>query len=262
VYKSKYIIMINDRILLEQAYSLVQETFNPTPEQTLAMSRLDNNGRNILTTMLDFLSKGARKAAFFYTSETTGRVAVYNVNLGVNYGNIKTQSQELINRHIESLPAGHADRETASGINTRTVSYFYRINFPSGISVGMKTPKLPKSQLQILKNDPAAKEEYINTHLDQMGLYIMGTVDKSQEIEPARKQRTVSAAQQLQKDLGTRQSKIASFFLRPKNIANLAIGRDSDNKGIIKFQDTVNGDPMTYLETQDQPEDQPQEPTP
>lgn len=245
--------MNKDRILLEQAYTSIYEAFNPNPEQQQAIDRLDQHGKDILFQMIEFLSKGARKASFYYKSETTGREAVYNVNLGVNYGNIKAQSQEIINQHIANLPAGHQDIETAAGINQGTVNYFYRVNFPSGISVGMKTPKEKKSFLLALKENPEQKQQYINEHLDQVGIYIMGTIDKSAEVVPATKQRSVSAAQQLQRDLGTRQSKTATFFLRPKNISGVSI-----NKGTIMLQDTQHGEPVFFEEKPNPEENQEQ----
>jgi hypothetical protein len=244
--------MNKDRFLLEQAYISIYEAFNPNPEQQQAIDRLDQHGKDLLFQMIDFLSKGARKASFYYKSETTGREAVYRVNLGVDYGNIKSQSQDLINKHVANLPAGHQDIDTAAGINQETNKFFYRINFPSGISVGMKAPKQEKLKKHLIAN-PEEKQQYIDQHLSEVGIYIMGTVDKSEEVVPATKRRTVSAAQQLQRDLGTRQSKINSYFLRPKNISGVAI-----NKGTIMLQDTQLGEPVFFQEKEIQPEDQEQ----
>jgi hypothetical protein len=243
--------MNKDRILLEQAYVSIYEAFNPNPEQQQAIDRLDPHGKDILFEMIQFLSKGARKASFYYKSETSGKEGKYRVNLGVDYGNIKSQSQAMIDTHVANLPAGHQDIDTAAGINKGSVNYFYRINFPSGISVGMKTPKEKKSFLLQLKENPEQKQQYIDAHLDQIGIYIMGTVDAFEEVVPAQKEKTFSAAQQLQRDLGTRQSKIASYFLRPKNIAGVAI-----NKGTIMLQDTQHGEPVFFQDNGQEPEAQ------
>jgi hypothetical protein len=263
--------MNKDRFLLEQAYISIYEAFEPTPEQQDALNKLEEPKQRLFYKMFDYLSKGARRIAFYYKSTKTGREGIYRVNLGIDYGSSKERSHEMLRSHIAGLPEGHDDRTLAQQIlddaETGGKEFYYKIGFGHGISVGCRKPpfNLTSDKPENIERfnqkvaaylaDPKIYKLYIYAAIDydfekneegkiakdELGNKIKSGKFTVDEIKPADKSRTFNAKQDLHYRLKTPLSRFRQFIFEPDTIAGISM-----QGGTIMLQHVHHGEPIVF----------------
>ena len=92
--------MKNDIISIQEAYRSI---YNEALSVDEAISKLPPEIQEIARNLQEYLSRGARKASFYYRSKLSGREGKYLVNLGVDYGAAKIESYERIKQYKEMV---------------------------------------------------------------------------------------------------------------------------------------------------------------
>jgi hypothetical protein len=265
--------MNKDRFLLEQAYISIYEAFEPTPEQQDALNKLEEPKQRLFYKMFDYLTKGAKRIAFYYKSDISGREGVYRVNLGIDYGSAKEKSHEMIRSHVAGLPEGHEDHTLAQKIledaGSGSMKFYYKIGFGHGISVGCKKPpfNLTSNKPENIERfnqkvaaylaDPKIYKLYIYAAVDydfekneegkvvrdEAGKGIKGSSFSVDEIKPAEKTRTFNPTQDFHYRLKTPISRFRQFIFNPENISGISM-----QGGTILLQDVHQGEPIVFAQ--------------
>lgn len=227
-----------DQILLENLYVSIRENAMTSQE---ALDKLPEHTRNIANELVSYLSKGARKASFYYRSKISGREGKYYVDLGVDYGSAKTQSHNIIKKYIEMLKETepeNPDIEVGEKIlnpppSNRKPSVDRKINLGHGISIQdtVKEPNVYRLYIYAYMQNDIEKDEEGKAVRDFEGSVVRSAAGKVDEVVPASKPKTFSSAEQLQYKLKTPLSRFRRFILDPQNISGVTY-----KGGVMEFQ--------------------------
>lgn len=229
-----------DKILLENLYVSILENTITNVEQE-ALDKLPQNIKDIANQLLDYLSKGARKASFYYRSKISGREGKYYVDLGISYGNAKQQSHDIIKRYIDMLKESepeNPDIQVGEKIlnpppSNRKPSVDRKINLGHGISIQdtAKEPGVYRLYIYAYMQNDIEKDEEGKALKDSEGSFVRSAAGKVDEVVPASKPKSFSSAEQLQYKLKTPLSRFRRFILDPENISGVTY-----KGGVIEFQ--------------------------
>ena len=229
-----------DQILLENLYLNIKENAMSQVQQG-ALDKLPPHLKDIANQLLDYFSKGARKASFYYRSKISGREGKYYVDLGVDYGSAKTQSHNIIKKYIEMLKESepeNPDIEVGEKIlnpppSTRKPSVDRKINLGHGISIQdtVKEPNVYRLYIYAYMQNDIEKDEEGKAVRDFEGGFVRSAAGKVDEVVPASKPKTFSSAEQLQYKLKTPLSRFRRFILDPENISGVTY-----KGGVMEFQ--------------------------
>lgn len=215
--------MNNDIKLISEPYKIVRENLESEIEQNDeqqrindAIAKLPEHTQEIARDLKEYLSKGARRATFYYRSKDTGREGIYEVNLGISYNIAKEETMKKVRDYLEHLKQTDPTNPD--------------IQVAEDILNPQKKKSPPKVDRKISLGHGITIQDTVKEP-NVYRLYIYGYVEKApEEIVPAEKQRTYSAKEQLQYKLGTKLSKFRMFILDPENIAGLTA-----KGGMIEF---------------------------
>lgn len=230
-----------DQILLENIYaSIYNENIDPQVQQG-AMDKLSPHLKQIATDLLSYLSKGARKASFYYRSKLSGREGKYYADLGIDYGNAKKQSHDIIKKYIDMLKESdpqNPDIEVGEKIlnpppSNRKPSVDRKINLGHGISIQdtVKEPGVYRLYIYAYMQNDIEKDEEGKAVKDFEGSFVRSAAGKVDEVVPASKPKSFSSAEQLQYKLKTPLSRFRRFILDPENISGVTY-----KGGVLEFQ--------------------------
>lgn len=229
---------MDDITLLQEAYlSIYNESL--TPEE--AIDKLPPEIQEIAKNLQQYLSRGARKASFYYRSKISGREGKYLVNLGVDYSTAKRESLETIKTYkqmLEESDPENPDIQTAENIlnpKPRKVSpetIDRKVNLGHGITIQdtKKEPGVYRLYIYAYVETDPEKDESGNIVRDFEGNIVRTGRGSVEEVVPPTKEKTFSAAEQLQYKLKTKLSRFRRFILDPENISGVTA-----SGGIIEF---------------------------
>jgi len=236
-----------DQILLENIYTSICENAMSDVQQG-ALDKLPPHLKNIANQLLDYLSKGARKASFYYRSKLSGREGKYYVDLGVDYGSAKKQSHDIIKKYIDMLKESepeNPDIEVGEKIlnppaSTRKPSVDRKINLGHGISIQdtVKEPGVYRLYIFAYMQNDVEKDEEGKALKDFEGNFVRSAAGKVDEVVPASKPKSFSSAEQLQYKLKTPLSRFRRFILNPENISGVTY-----KGGVMEFQKETQEEP-------------------
>lgn len=225
-----------DKILLQEAYSSIYEDVMTSDD---ALMKLPDDIRDIAISLKDYLSKGARKASFYYRSKDSGREGKYYVDLGVDYGEAKRKSHQLIKDYMEMLKESdpqNQDIAVAEKILNpppRKQSVDRKINLGHGISIQdtLKEPNVYKLYIYAYMQNEIEKDEEGVAVRDFEGSFVRDAKGKVDEVVPPTKEKKFSPAESLNYKLKTPLSRFRRFILNPENISGVTA-----KGGVIEFQ--------------------------
>jgi hypothetical protein len=230
--------MLNDVISIQEAYKLIYSEALSVEE---AISKLPEDIADIAKKLQIYLSKGARKASFYYRSKISGREGRYLVNLGVNYEAAKRESLETIRKYKEMLEESDPENPDIPvaekilnppprKISQETVDR--KVNLGHGITIQDTKAEPEVYRLYVyayVETDPE-KDEQGNVIRDFEGNVVRSGKGSVDEVVPANKPKSFSPAEQLQYKLKTKLSRFRRFILDPSNISGVTA-----SGGIIEF---------------------------
>jgi hypothetical protein len=227
-----------DQILLENLYVSIYENAMTSQE---ALEKLPEHTREIANTLIQYLSKGARKASFYYRSKLSGREGKYYVDLGVDYATAKKESHEEIKKYVEMLKESdpeNPDIEVGEKIlnpppSNRKPSVDRKINIGHGISIQdtAKEPGVYRLYIYAYAQNDIEKDEQGKAVRDFEGNYVRSASGKVDEVVPASKPKSFSSAEELNYKLKTKLSRFRRFILDPENISGVTY-----SGGVLEFQ--------------------------
>jgi hypothetical protein len=227
-----------DQILLENLYVSIYENAMTSQE---ALEKLPEHTREIANTLIQYLSKGARKASFYYRSKLSGREGKYYVDLGVDYATAKKESHEEIKKYVEMLKESdpeNPDIEVGEKIlnpppSNRKPSVDRKINIGHGISIQdtVKEPGVYRLYIYAYVQNDIEKDEQGKAVRDFEGNYVRSASGKVDEVVPASKPKSFSSAEELNYKLKTKLSRFRRFILDPENISGVTY-----SGGVLEFQ--------------------------
>jgi hypothetical protein len=227
-----------DQILLENLYVSIYENAMSSQE---ALEKLPEHTREIANTLIQYLSKGARKASFYYRSKLSGREGKYYVDLGVDYATAKKESHEQIKKYIEMLKESdpeNPDIQVGEKIlnpppSNRKPSVDRKINIGHGISIQdtVKEPGVYRLYIYAYVQNDIEKDEEGKAVKDFEGNYVRSAAGKVDEVVPASKPKSFSSAEELNYKLKTKLSRFRRFILDPENISGVTY-----RGGVLEFQ--------------------------
>jgi hypothetical protein len=230
--------MKSDITLLQEAYRSIYSEALSVDE---AISKLPLDIQEIANSLQNYLSRGARKASFYYKSKISGREGRYLVNLGVDYSAAKKESYDAIKKYKEMLEESDpqnpdiavadkilnpAPRKVAPETVDRKVSLGHGIT----IQDTQKEPGVYRLYIYAYVETDPEKDESGNIVRDFEGKVVRSGKGSVEEVVPATKQKTTSSAEQLQYKLKTKLSRFRRFILDPENISGVTA-----SGGIIEF---------------------------
>ena len=226
-----------DQILLEDLYISIYNENN----QQEALAKLSPHLQQIANDLLSYLSKGARKASFYYRSKISGREGKYYVDLGVDYGGAKRESHETIRNYIDMLKESDPENPDISvgekilnpPESTRKPLVDRKINLGHGISIQdtVKEPSVYRLYIYAYMQNDIEKNEEGKAVKDFEGNYVRSSAGKVDEVIPTAKPKSFSSAEELNYKLKTKLSRFRRFILDPENISGITY-----KGGIIEFQ--------------------------
>jgi hypothetical protein len=231
--------MLNDIILLQEAYkSIYAEALSPEE----AISKLPENIQEIAKKLQEYLSRGARKASFYYRSKISNREGKYLVNLGVDYNTAKRESLETIKNYkdmLEESDPQNPDIQVADKIlnpaprKISPESIDRKVNLGHGITIQdtAKEPGVYRLYVYAYVETDPEKDETGNVVRDFEGKVVRSGRGSVEEVVPPSKEKSISPAEQLQYKLKTKLSRFRRFILDPENISGVTA-----SGGIIEFQ--------------------------
>jgi hypothetical protein len=206
-----------------------------------ALEKLPEHTREIANTLIQYLSKGARKASFYYRSKLSGREGKYYVDLGVDYATAKKESHEQIKKYIEMLKESdpeNPDIQVGEKIlnpppSNRKPSVDRKINIGHGISIQdtVKEPGVYRLYIYAYVQNDIEKDEEGKAVKDFEGNYVRSAAGKVDEVVPASKPKSFSSAEELNYKLKTKLSRFRRFILDPENISGVTY-----RGGVLEFQ--------------------------
>jgi hypothetical protein len=227
-----------DQILLENLYVSIYENAMTSQE---ALEKLPEHTREIANALISYLSKGARKASFYYRSKISGREGKYYVDLGVDYATAKKESHEQIKKYIEMLKESdpeNPDIQVGEKIlnpppSNRKPSVDRKINIGHGISIQdtVKEPGVYRLYIYAYVQNDIEKDEEGKAVKDFEGNYVRSAAGKVDEVVPASKTKSFSSAEELNYKLKTKLSRFRRFILDPENISGVTY-----SGGVLEFQ--------------------------
>jgi hypothetical protein len=227
-----------DQMLLENLYVSIYENAMTSQE---ALDKLPEHTREIANTLIQYLSKGARKASFYYRSKLSGREGKYYVDLGVDYATAKKESHEEIKKYVEMLKESdpeNPDIEVGEKIlnpspSNRKPSVDRKINIGHGISIQdtVKEPGVYRLYIYAYAQNDIEKDEQGKAVRDFEGNYVRSASGKVDEVVPASKPKSFSSAEELNYKLKTKLSRFRRFILDPENISGVTY-----SGGVLEFQ--------------------------
>jgi hypothetical protein len=229
-----------DQILLEGLYGQIYENAMSEVQQG-ALDKLPPHLKDIANQLLSYLSKGARKASFYYRSKLSGREGKYFVDLGVDYGSAKRESHDAIQKYVEMLRESdpeNPDIEVGEKIlnpppSNRKPSVDRKINLGHGISIQdtVKEPGVYRLYIYAYMQNDIEKDDEGKAVRDFEGGFVRSAAGKVDEVVPASKPKSFSSAEQLQYKLKTKLSRFRRFILDPENISGVTY-----KNGVMEFQ--------------------------
>ena len=230
--------MLNDIISIQEAYKAIYSEALSVDE---AISKLPEDIANIAIKLQEYLSKGARKASFYYRSKISGREGRYLVNLGVDYNTAKRESLDTIKRYKEMLEESDPENPdivvadkilnpAPRKISPETIDR--KVNLGHGITIQDTKAEPDVYRLYVyayVETDPE-KDEQGNVVRDFEGKVVRTGRGSVEEVIPPSKSKTFSPAEQLQYKLKTKLSRFRRFILDPENISGVTA-----SGGIIEF---------------------------
>jgi hypothetical protein len=227
-----------DQILLENLYVSICENTMTSQE---ALEKLPEHTREIANALISYLSKGARKASFYYRSKLSGREGKYYVDLGVDYATAKKESHEQIKKYVEMLKESdpeNPDIQVGEKIlnpppSNRKPSVDRKINIGHGISIQdtVKEPGVYRLYIYAYAQNDIEKDDEGKAVKDFEGNYVRSASGKVDEVVPASKPKSFSSAEDLNYKLKTKLSRFRRFILNPENISGVTY-----NGGVLEFQ--------------------------
>lgn len=227
-----------DQILLENLYVSICENAMTSQE---ALEKLPEHTREIANALISYLSKGARKASFYYRSKLSGREGKYYVDLGVDYATAKKESHEQIKKYVEMLKESdpeNPDIQVGEKIlnpppSNRKPSVDRKINIGHGISIQdtVKEPGVYRLYIYAYVQNDIEKDDEGKAVKDFEGNYVRSAAGKVDEVVPASKPKSFSSAEELNYKLKTKLSRFRRFILDPENISGVTY-----SGGVLEFQ--------------------------